>query len=557
MAQPPIQTEVDDGPAPARGRLRAVLATVVPAAVLISLVGLVYFQSLRGTFIWDDEDHVRANAALRDWGGLRQIWTQVGAAGQYHPLVDTSFWFEWHVWRDYPGRYRAINVGLHALSAVVLWLILRRLRLPGVFLAAGIWALHPLQVESVVWISQRKTVLGGLLYLLAMGAYLRFEEARDLRTEVSNLKSKIAWYAIAFLLFITALLSNAVTATLPAILVIILWWQRGRLNGRAIWPTLPFFTVAVPMGALALWTERAVVGAAGPEWDIGVIERLGVAGRAVWSYVGQLIFPARLCINYDRWDPADLLPGLLGAVAILVGLIVLCRRRERIGRGPLAAVLLFVGTLVPVLGFANFASMRYAFVADHFQYLAGISAIVLIVGVLSRLGVGARIVLFAIMLLLSLRASEYTRIFENQQTVWAHTLKRNPASRAAHNQLGFLAREAGDFRAAEGHFRSGLKAWPANDEAMVHLANFAIAGHRNDEAEDLLRRSMELRLASWPGSYRYASASEPSRILAMMLADQGRLDEAVRIAAIARDANPADQSAARTYGNLIARQGTR
>ncbi len=245
---------------------------------------------MHGGFIWDDDDYVQDNPTLRSLAGLGQIWFQPGATRQYYPLVHTTYWLEYRLWGLDPTGYHVVNVILHALSAVVVWRILSRLQVPGAWAAAALFALHPVHVESVAWITERKNALSGAFYLSAAWAYLRYEAARRPR-----------WYGAALVLFAAALLSKTVTCTLPAALLLVLWWKGQTPMRRPAVALGPFFVLAVAMSAVTVWMERHSVGAWGPEWDLSLVERGLIAGRALWFYAAKLLVPLDLAFIYLRW----------------------------------------------------------------------------------------------------------------------------------------------------------------------------------------------------------------------------------------------------------------
>jgi hypothetical protein len=241
-------------------------------------------------------------------------------------------------------------------------LVLYRLSVPGAYFAAAIFALHPVQVESVAWITEIKNTLSGVFYLGATIAWLRYRD-----------KGGGTAYALAFLLFILALCSKTVTATLPAALLLIQWWRRGRLERLSdVLPLAPFFIFGVAAGLYTVWVERALIGAEGAAFDLTFIERLLVAGRALWFYAGKLVWPVNLLFIYPRWSVSqnEWRQYIYPAAALAVIVVAWALRKE--SRGPLAGVLYFAGTLFPALGFFNVYPFQFSFVADHFQYLASI-----------------------------------------------------------------------------------------------------------------------------------------------------------------------------------------
>ncbi len=359
-----------NGPA---GILRTLAGgSALPALALVALTLVVYIPALSAGFIWDDDDYVTGNPWLRDGHGLGQIWLHPGATHQYYPLVFSTFWIEFQLWGLHPLGYHLVNILLHAAAALLAWRVFRRLGLPGAWLAAAIFAVHPVLVESVAWITERKNVLSGVFYLAAALAYLDFSRPDGESPEWRR------WgrYALASALFAAALLSKTVTATLPAALLLVLWWRRGRLPWRDAAALLPWMAAAAALAARTAGLEREVVGASGPAWTFTLAERILIAGRALWFYLGKLVWPAELTFIYPRWqiDASDWRPWVYPALAVLV-VAALWLARRRIGRGPATAALFFAGTLAPALGFVSFYPMLFSFVADHFQYLAALGPI--------------------------------------------------------------------------------------------------------------------------------------------------------------------------------------
>ena len=356
-----------------------------PLAAVFGLVWVVtfaaYFPALMGGLLWDDAGHV-TRPDLQSWSGLARIWFEVGATQQYYPLLHSAFWLEHRFWGEATFGYHLVNVLWHATSACLLVAILRRLMVPGAVLAAFFFALHPVGVESVAWIAEQKNTLSTVFYLAAALAWLRFEDER-----------RSARYAAATLWFVAALLTKTVTATLPAALLVIAWWRRGRLSWRGdVLPLLPWFAVGVGAGLFTAWFERTSIGAQGADFNLGLVERGLLAGRIFWFYLGKLVWPADLMFFYPRWhvDAAAVWQYLFPVAALaLVGGLVWWTRRGR-GRGLLAAALLYGGTLFPVLGFMNVYPFVFSYVADHFQYLASLSFFALIAAGLMGAGRSGR-----------------------------------------------------------------------------------------------------------------------------------------------------------------------
>ena len=263
------------------------------ALLLVVITVLAYQPVWHGGFIWDDDAHV-TSPQLRSLDGLARIWIQLSATQQYYPLVHSAFWLEHRLWGNSPLGYHLVNILLHAFAALLLARLLQRLKIPGAWLAAAIFALHPVQVESVAWVSELKNTLSGTFYLGAALAYLRFDQSR-----------RRGDHALALGLFLLGLMSKTVIATLPAALLVVCWWQRGRLSWRRdALPLVPFFVTGVAAGLFTAWVERHFGGAQGSEYDFSIVERFLIAGRAIWFYLGKLCWPVNLVFMYPRWRSA-------------------------------------------------------------------------------------------------------------------------------------------------------------------------------------------------------------------------------------------------------------
>jgi Flp pilus assembly protein TadD len=459
------------------------------AVAVFAATMLAYVPAITSGFIWNDSDYVTA-PELRSVDGFWRIWFELGATEQYYPLLHSAFWIEQRLWGDSAAGYHFLNIVLHATSACLLAAILRRLTIPGAWLAAFVFALHPVYVESVAWISEQKNTLSLVFYLLAALVYLRFEQGRSVRS-----------YAFATLLFILALLSKTVTATLPAALLVVLWWWRGRLEWRRdVTPLLPWFAFGALMGLVSAHVEKVYIGAQGSEFALSFLERTLLAGRIVWFYLGKLIWPADLIFIYPRWNVDTGVPWQwLFSIAVVVALAGLWVWRSR-SRAPLAAALFFGGSLFPTLGFFNVYAFMFSFVADHWQYLPSIGIVVLLVAGLvlaqRRLSAGSRGWAVIPPLLvggLGCLTFHQSRMYADMPTFYATTLARNPGAWMAHNNLGNMLREAGDLQAARLHFEAALRARPDLVKVHNNLGNVLRDLRRPDEAIVHFRRALELK----------------------------------------------------------------
>jgi tetratricopeptide (TPR) repeat protein len=504
-------------------------------ALIVCAAFVAYLPALHGSLLWDDSSHVTASA-LRSFEGLRRIWFDLGATQQYYPLLHSVFWLEHRLWGDATVGYHVVNVALHALAACLLVLVVRRLALPGGWLAGLLFAVHPLCVEAVAWISEQKSTLSGVFYLAAALAYLGFDEDRR------------RWrYWTAFGLFLCALAAKTVTATLPGALLVAIWWRRGRLEWRRdVRPLMPWLAAGAAAGLFTAWVERTYIGAGGAEFALSTAQRVLLAGRALWFYAGKVIWPADLTFFYPRWnlDAVEWTQWLLtaGALSAGIGLSRLAPAR----RGPLAAFLIFTGTLFPALGFVNVYPFRYSWVADHFAYLAVPAIVVPAAAVLARRRVftAAGVILACVLGVLTWRQSGDYR---DAGTLYRATLRRNPDAWLAHNNLGNLLMESGGSRdEAAAHFQAALRANPEFWEAHLSLGN-ALAGMPGRLNEAIGEFEIAARLAP--------EADRPHTNLGNALLDAGRTAEAIEQLQIALRLQPASPEAHNDLGNAWTRTG--
>jgi len=453
---------------------------------LLALATLVAYQpAWHGGLLWDDQAHLTP-PLLRNWHGLVLIWTDFTVTQQYYPVVNSAFWLMDRVWGQATLGYHVVNILLHVSSAVLVARLLRRWSVPGALIAAAVFALHPVQVESVAWMSELKNTLSGVFYLLAASAYVRFDETRDRRA-----------YALALGAFVLALGSKTVTATLPGALLIMLWWRGGRVEWRRdVVPMLPFFLTGVAAGLGTAWLEYSWVGARGSSFGLTIVERVLLAGRAAWFYAATIVWPVGLIFNYPRWSISQsvwwqyLFP--LALAVVLAGLWAVRART----RGPLAAALFFLCTLFPALGFVNVYPFRYSFVADHFQYLACLGVIAVIAAGLSlavrkwRPGVPETAIAIVIAAPLFVLTFLQSRQYADSDTLYRATMARNPSSVLATTNLSgdLLDRGPESLAEAERLAQTAVRLDPR--DAAAHN-NLGLAWQKMGRTEDALREHRE------------------------------------------------------------------
>jgi len=460
---------------------------LIGALLLIATLAA-YQPAWRGGLLWDDDKHVTSKE-LQSIDGLRRIWFDLGATQQYYPLTHSAFWIEHRLLGDATLPYHLVNIGLHVLSAYLLLVILRRLAIPGAPFAAMLFALHPVQAQSVAWISELKNTLSGVLFLLSALMYFRFDEERNAHD-----------YTASFGLFVMALLAKSVTAVLPGVLLVVLWWRRGRLEWqRDVLPTIPFFGLGATAGLFTAWVERTYIGAEGADFHLNAVERGLIAGRAIWFYLGKIFWPVNLSFEYQRWtiDQTDAWQYVYPAGALI--LLAACWILRKRSRAPLAALLMFGGILFPALGFLNVYPFRFSFVADHFQYLAMIPVIVLVsAGAATAfrrwfhgrdlLSVAASLVVAVTLALITFNQSHQ---YADAVTLYRSVLQQNPTSWLAHSNLGTLLRPTAPDEALA-HLSEAVRLKPDVDVGHYNLANVLQQTGRFDEAIGEYRETIRL-----------------------------------------------------------------
>ena len=575
--------------------------------MLLVLVFVCYAWATQGTYVWDDDAYVSANTALRSFGGLSRIWTEPGVTPQYYPMTFTSFWLETQLVGLKPAVSHVINLLLHAGSVLLLWKVLQRLAMPGAWVAAAVFAVHPIGAESVAWISERKNTLSMLFGMSSVWIYLRYARlgvapvvkpaGEGFRVPLPDDPARL--YRLFLALFTLALLSKTTMAVLPGLLLVVVWWKRGRITRADVLPLLPAFALGLAGGLVTSWLEHSpyYVGATGDDWNVSAVQRVMLVGqtstfyawKTLWPFpVGysfaahKFVWPFPASFNYYRWtidpkSPLQWLP-LAGLVGVVGGLFAF---RHRIGRGPLACALVFLGGLLPACGLFTFFPERFSWVADHFAYVGSVGLIVGVVAGLTRL-IGNRLPVAAGVAGVLLAACCGLTVWETLQfkdlrSLWERTIQQNPrswmacinygvwctgeANRAfvAHTELGddSAVSERDEFRRrAELWMREGLRIKPDVPEGYASLGK--LARERGDLPTAIadFRKAMDVARDTHATGYQAADF-----MLGETLAQAGRSDEAAKVfdrldAQAAQYATRNPNLYARMYterGNLIRR----
>ena len=568
-ARPVADSPNDEAHSPGEGGARPSpkLANQTWWLALLLVVGtvLAYLPVWRAGLIWDDRSFIMDNPLIRRADGLWRFWFSTRPV-DYYPVTSTMWWIEWRLWGENPMGYHAVNVLLHALGAVVLWRLLARLKVPGSWLAAAIFAVHPVNVESVAWIAEQKNVLAMLFYLASLTCFVRSQSSGvstgaswPSPVVLSSVVSSWRWYGLALAAFFLALLSKTVVAPLPFVVLALVWWQRGRVKRADVLCLLPFFAMAAFIGSISFWfqSHRAIgadVGRADSFWA-----RLAGAGWAIWFYAYKALLPFGLQSIYPRWQIDggqwwSYVPGLLVAGIF----VAFWRTGGNSGKAPLLGFFYFVVMLSPVLGFLNIGFMKLSLVADHWQYFAIIGPVALVAAAIAkgyeRLGPYPRRALAAVVgaMLVGLSVLTFwqSERYRDSGTFWRAVLATDEDAWAAHNNLGGFLVEQGQADEALAHFRRAVELQPGfakaqynlgaalrekgqMDEAIVHLQTAVDIQPNYVEARNSLARALGQK-GEWDGAMEHLERSlaidpdqaEAHNNLANVLWQKGRLGQA-------------------------------
>jgi Flp pilus assembly protein TadD len=475
---------------------RASSALRLSALVAVLSVGVVtvltYWPAWHGGFIWDDDRYVTNNPLLVAPDGLRRIWLSLDAPSQYFPLSYTLLRFEHSWWGLNPAGYHWVNILLHVANAFLVWRVLSRLEVPGSWLAAIIFALHPVQVESVAWISEVKNLLMGFFFLQTVLAWIKYIEARG--------QPRTVFYFAAVLFYFFALAAKSTACTLPAALLLIFWLKKKPIDRQAIFSIAPFVLLALGAGLIAIWWEKYHQGTR-VLVSLAPLERILIASRAIWFYLGKLFWPSNLTFIYPQWkiDVSD--PGAYIWLAVTVALIVFVYfARRLLGRGVEVGLLFFAATLSPLLGFIMLYTFRYTFVADHYQYLACIGPIALVSAGFTRIvdriqtaqwiAWSAGLAAVACLGVLTFRQS---RMYRDLETLWRTTISKDPNSWIAYNNLGVVQVEKGNLDVAIDAYHRSLQLHPEYPEALYNLGSALLQKGETDKAIELCEEALKLQ----------------------------------------------------------------
>jgi len=482
--------------------------------VFIALVTFIaYAPALRGGFVFDDYNLIVENPLVKANDGLRRFWFTTQAP-DYYPLTWSLWWAEWRLWGDKPMGYHVLNVLLHTLNAVLIWFVLRKLAIPGAWWVAVVFAVHPVNVATVAWISEQKNTLSMAFLMFAVLLYLRFETERR-----SN------WYGLSLLAYLLALLSKSAVVMLPVVLLGCVWWSRGRLKWKDCVHLAPYFVLSLGMACVTIWFQGHNVLNNEPPRAASLANRLAMAGSVPWFYLYKAILPVNLMMVYPQWDIVtsrwvSYLPGVM----LAGGLLVLWWNRGTWGKPWLVGLGYFAVMLFPVSGFFDQAFYRFSPVADHWQYYAIVGIIALAVvgleGLCSHWGErgrqGATVVGVIVLALLVASTWKRARVYADDVTLWQDNVARNP-SPWPYNNLGCAFQRVGRFDDAVKELNQALQLRPDYPEVQCNLGNVLSEVGRVDEAMAHWEKAVQLKPDYARAHYN----------LGLGLAQSGRLPEAI------------------------------
>ena len=550
------------------------------AVLLAAVTMLAYRPAWHGDFLWDDDAYIINNELLTASDGWQRIWFSLDSPSQYFPLTYSTFRIEHALWGLNTTGYHWVNLLLHVANALLLWAVLARLKIPGAWLAAAIFALHPVQVESVAWITERKNVLMAFFFLLTLLAWIAFVDERTRRPWF--------FYCLGTVLYALALSAKSTACTLPAALFLIVWLQKKPITMRRLIQLVPFVILGIGMGLLAVWWERYHQGTSHAVFPfLSPIERILVASRAVWFYLSKIFWPFNLTFIYPRWNisPTDLL-DYLPLLAGIAASVAICFLRRYVGRSVEVAAAFFVTTLSPVVGLVMLFTFRYTFVADHYQYLACIGPITLasagIIGLAGAFKQYRAIIVSAALLLvasLSMLTWRQAATYTDMETLWRTTLARNPECWMAHTNLGLVLLQKGRIDDGIAHYRSALQMQPDSWDAEYNLGTALLGKGQTDEAILHCEKAVAMRptdpdaqvslgdallqkgrIDDAIAHYQKAMIVRPDHFLARYglghaLLEKGELDSAIQACRTALGIRPADADCHTTLAIALEEKG--
>jgi protein O-mannosyl-transferase len=514
--------------------------------VLAAITFAVFGQTVGFGFVnFDDGSYVYYNAQTAgglSWKGLAWVFTHADC-GSYHPLTMLSLMGDYQLHGLHAGGYHLTNVLLHTATVILLFLVLRQMTgalWPGAFVAA-VFAIHPLRVESVAWVAERKDVLSGLFFMLTIAAYARF--ARNLKSQISNFKF---YYAATLFLFAVGLLCKPMLVTLPLVLLLLDYWplRRAESAGSLVLEKLPLLALSAAAIVATLWAQNEAA-AIHSDGAYSLSNRLGNAVASCLVYLGQMVWPARLAVLYPF--PHHGAPAWKVALAgtLLAGFSATAWAARRTQPWLLVGWVWYLVMLLPVAGIIQAGTQAHA---DRYTYLPQIGIYVAVTWLvaqwqLNRMVVGG--LMTAVIAGSMFCAWKQASYWRDSQTLWAHTLACTADNEVAQYSLGNALLQNGEVDEAIAHFQTALQINPDNAETHYNLANALAQRGREDEAIIHYQRALQIDPDCVQAHVNYGG----------LLLQRGKVDEAIAHFQKTLDIKPDFAPAHDNLGNALLQKG--
>ena len=534
------------------------LNLLLRAGVIVLATLWIYSPTYHGDWLWDDDALLTANPVVQSGtlAGLWKLWFNPDGA-DYFPLSYSALWAQWPFFGTDPTGYHAVTILLHAVGALLVWRLLVVMRIPGAWLAGLLFAIHPVCVETVAWVSEIKNTISLPPFLLAAICFAEHDAAAHDAPRPEAGRRSTAYHALAIGWFLVAMFAKTSMVMFPVVLLLHAWWRRGRIGVADLVASAPFFLVSFVLGMVTIHFQhgRAIGEERMPVADLftlaGFLSRTAVAGMAILFYLWKSVCPTHLLPIYPRWEVDPPQPWQLLPWPIMAGAAWwLWSRRGTAGaptpeRHALFALGFFVLMLLPILGFITISYMRITWVADHFLYVPVIGPIALVSAFAAswfsslrpRFQLPVVATAATVIVIVACAAFRYAHVFAGEDPLWTHTLASNPDAWQAHNRLGARKLSRGDIDGGLSHFENSTRLRPDLGETHNNLAAALMAKGRVDEALDQYRTAIGL-MPKMPRLYfNHASA----------LVSLGRLEEAEKVLRTLVERFPA---AAQGWNNL-------
>ncbi len=509
-------------------------------ALIFGLGFWVFFPALHGGWIGDDTLYLTQNTLLSDPHRLWKAWFEPGSFIEYYPLQETLQFMEWKLFGTDTLGYHLVNTVLHLIGALLVWRLLARFGLKLAWLGGLIFAVHPMVVDSVTLINEFKNTLSLPPFLLALVAWVDFEERRARKD-----------YYLALGWFLVAMLCKITMAPFPAIILLYAWWKRGRIGPGDLEASLPFWAISAVLGWLTV--HSAVVYGANnptppPEDVLSPIGRIILTASSLTFYFSRVFLPLDPLSVYPRWPVAPPPLGLVLAFVVFAGGVgAVWSKRRSWGRHAVLGLGFFIAMLAPFLGLNWVSYLEYTWVMDHFLYLPIIGPLGLVVAALGQLHgqlsrpvwLGGGVLVGGAIMALAIESHAYAGMYRDEKTMEEYTLRIFPGAwlarynlavdlmnegkaneaidlatealtdetkiRGAHLLLGNAYRSLGEIEKAREEFELEVKLEPKMAEGHGNLGNVLLQTGNVPEAIAQYQEAIRLKPSYAPAHYNLAN----------------------------------------------------